>query len=390
MPRMLQSDEAARRLGVKPATLYAYVSRGLLASHRSPDGRRSLFALGDVEQLARRARGGRRVETRLATVTTSVTQLREDGPAYRGTPAAELATTASFEDVAEILWCSGRSDPAPWEPVPLPALSDVAASDRLRLGVLLCGAADPLRSDRAPAAVLNAARRSIATMVSSLRIAAPDGPGLDDARPRSGSIAARLASALCRDPSSDVVAAVNATLVLLADNELATSTVAVRVAASTRADLYDALQAGLATLAGPLHGGASEQAYDLLSGVEGAGPRALDEMLRWQGRLPGFDPTVYEALDPRFEVLRRSFDRLASPAQREVLRTVVDLAEAHGTAPPNVDLGIAAVLYAAGMPRDAGRTIFAVARVAGWTAHYLEELDEPPLRFRTRAVYAAG
>ncbi|HUZ10251.1 MAG TPA: helix-turn-helix domain-containing protein [Acidimicrobiales bacterium] len=93
---MLDSDEAARRLGVKLATLYAYVSRGLLDSHRSPDGRRSLFVLDDVEQLARRARGGRRVETRLATVTTSVTQLREDGPAYRGTPAVALATTASF------------------------------------------------------------------------------------------------------------------------------------------------------------------------------------------------------------------------------------------------------------------------------------------------------
>lgn len=389
---MLDSDEAARRLGVKLATLYAYVSRGLLDSHRSPDGRRSLFVLDDVEQLARRARGGRRVETRLATVTTSVTQLREDGPAYRGTPTVALATTASFEEVAEILWRSGPPGPTPWEPAPLPDVPELGPSDRLRWAVLMSGAADPLRSDRTPAAVLRAARRLVATMVSSL------GPGtapggelqLDGGNPRPGSVAARLTAALCRDPSPGVGAAVNAALVLLADNELATSTVAVRVAASTRADLYDAMQAGLATLAGPLHGGASEQAYDLLSGVERIGARALDEPLRWHGRLPGFDPTVYEAVDPRFEVLHRSFDRLASPAQREVLRTVVDLASAHGAPPPNVDLGIAAVLYAAGMPRDAGRTVFAVARVAGWTAHYLEEMGERPLRFRTRAVYSAG
>ena len=378
---MLESDEAARRLGVKLTTLYAYVSRGLLESHRSPDGRRSLFVLEDVEQLARRSRGGRRVETRLATVTTSVTQLREDGPAYRGTPAVALAATASFEEVAEILWRSGSPAPVPWQPAPLPELPALGTSDRLRWAVLVAGAGDPLRSDRTPAAVHRAARRVVATMVSSL------GPRAGTA---TGTVAAGLAASLCREPSPEVVAAINVALVLLADNELATSTVAVRVAASTRADLYDATQAGLATLAGPLHGGASELAYDLLAGVERVGARALDDTLRWQGRLPGFDPTVYEAVDPRFEVLRRSFDRLASPARREVLRTVVEVAGAHGAAPPNVDLGIAAVLYAAGMPRDAGRTIFAVARVAGWTAHYVEELGEPPLRFRPRAVYSAG
>ena len=72
MERMLQSEEAARRLGVKVSTLYAYVSRGLLASHSEPDGRRSLFALADIEHLARRRRTGSRVESGLATVTTGV------------------------------------------------------------------------------------------------------------------------------------------------------------------------------------------------------------------------------------------------------------------------------------------------------------------------------
>ena len=83
---MLQSEEAARRLGVKVSTLYAYVSRGLLASHPEPDGRRSLFALADIEQLARRRRRGEPAETALATITTGVTQLRRGGPYYRGHP----------------------------------------------------------------------------------------------------------------------------------------------------------------------------------------------------------------------------------------------------------------------------------------------------------------
>src|SRR5271157_4428095 len=75
--QMLESEEAARRLGVKLPTLYAYVSRGLLHAERSPDGRRSLFALDDVERLGQRSRRGGRSETRVATVTTGVCQVRE-------------------------------------------------------------------------------------------------------------------------------------------------------------------------------------------------------------------------------------------------------------------------------------------------------------------------
>src|SRR3984957_18185505 len=113
---MLESAEAARRLGVKLPTLYAYVSRGLLVSHPAPDGRRSLFAAEDVEALAKRSRGGRTTETRLATVTTSTTQLRDDGPVYRGTPATVLATTVPYEHAAELLWRGDPVAPTPWEP----------------------------------------------------------------------------------------------------------------------------------------------------------------------------------------------------------------------------------------------------------------------------------
>ena len=82
---MLTTDEAARRLGVKVSTLYAYVSRGLLESHRDPARRGSLFDLAEVEGLAARSRGGRQTATRLATITTGVTQLDQElGPRYRG------------------------------------------------------------------------------------------------------------------------------------------------------------------------------------------------------------------------------------------------------------------------------------------------------------------
>src|SRR5580704_15277284 len=138
MVRMLESEEAARKLGVKLSTLYAYVSRGLLVSHPSDDSRRRLFDVADVEELARRSRGGRRVESRLASVTTGITQIRESGPYYRGRPVAELATTVTFEEVADLLWgTSPASDD--WEPIRLPRPPKLETTDLLRWVTVLCG-----------------------------------------------------------------------------------------------------------------------------------------------------------------------------------------------------------------------------------------------------------
>ncbi len=77
-----------------------------------------------------------------------------------------------------------------------------------------------------------------------------------------------------------------------------------------------------------------------------------------------------------------------SDTQRAVLHDVIALAAAHDVPLPNCDLALAALSWGTGMPADSGRTIFAVARVAGWAAHYMEELAERPLRFRARAVYS--
>ncbi len=97
---------------------------------------------------------------------------------------------------------------------------------------------------------------------------------------------------------------------------------------------------------------------------------------------------MYRGTDPRFAVLRSAVGRLGTPELGRTLDAVVDLAAERGLPPPNVDLALAALTLAADMPDDAGRTIFTIARVAGWTAHYLEELGEQPLRYRARAVYA--
>jgi citrate synthase len=380
---MLTTEEAARRLGVKVPTLYAYVSRGLLESHRDPKGRGSLFDLSDVEALATRSRGGRQTATRLATITTAVTQLHQElGPLYRGQRATDLAARASFEEVAELLWETG-TEGGDWAAPELGPCPLVHTFDRMRWALVVCGATDPLRSDLRPAAVARAARRSAAALVAAV------GEGPNDDRDRHASIAARLGARLTATPGAVPDEAVNAALILLADHELATSTMAVRVAASVRADPYDALLAGLATLAGPLHGGASQMAYELLVVAERDGvARALNDALREQRRLPGFGHTVYRSGDPRFIALLALAEPLLREDQRAVLHEVVALAAAHDVPLPNCDLALAALSWGTGMPPDSGRTIFAVARVAGWAAHYLEELTERPVRFRARAVYS--
>ena len=379
---MLSTEEAARRLGVKVPTLYAYVSRGLLESHPDPSRRGSLFDLDAVEALAVRSRGGRQTATRLATVTTGVTQLdQRRGPIYRGQAATELARVHSFEEVAELLWQS--EDVGDWSAPALGQCPLTPTLERMRWALVMCGATDPLRADLRSSAVARAARRASAALTD---VVGPKPPGEDP----DASIAARLAARLAAPAAAIPTAAVNAALVLMADHELATSTMAVRIAASVRADPYDAFLAGLATLAGPLHGGASQQAYELLVMAERDGvPRALNDVLRERGRLPGFGHAVYKNGDARFDALATLAEPLLSEERRTLFREVTALAAAHNVPLANCDLALAALSWGTGMPPDTGRTLFAVARVAGWAAHYMEELTERPLRFRARAVYSA-
>jgi citrate synthase len=175
----------------------------------------------------------------------------------------------------------------------------------------------------------------------------------------------------------------------MADHELATSTMAVRVAASVHADVYDALSAGLATLAGPLHGGASQLAYELLVVAERDGvDRALNDVLRELRLVPGFGHTVYKNGDARYHALMALTEPLLTPERRALVYEMVEVAQAHQVPLPNCDLALAALSWGTGLPPDTGRTVFAIARVVGWTAHYLEELQERPLRFRARAIYS--
>src|SRR3954470_6534764 len=112
---MLTTAEAARRLGVKPETLYAYVSRGQLTRHTAPGAvRRSLFARAEVERLAAHARRGGRAGALEVIVDTELTLLDPAGALYyRGHDATRLARESTYEAVAELLW-GGKEAAAPW------------------------------------------------------------------------------------------------------------------------------------------------------------------------------------------------------------------------------------------------------------------------------------
>ncbi len=253
----------------------------------------------------------------------------------------------------------------------------------MRWALVLCGATDRLRADQRPVAVTRSARRVVAALTDVV------GDPATGSEPTVPSRPGWPAAWSHRSDGAATTAAVDAALILMADHELATSTMAVRVAASTQADVYDALLAGLVTLAGPLHGGASQLAYELLAAAERDGAaQALNDALRVHRVLPGFGHQVYQQGDARFAALLALVEPILSPERRALLAEIIALAAAHDVPLANCDLALAALSWGAGMPPDSGRTIFAIARVAGWTAHYLEELTERPLRFRARAVYA--
>ena len=390
----IPAKEAARRLGVKPATLYAYVSRGLLTSTKSKDGRTSRFDADEIERLTRTGRRAHR-PTRTGSVdvviATAVTRIdNEQGPVYRGRLATDLAVSGTFEAAADWLWSGTDPGPEPtsWPaPKPVPAsVRDMATTatpfHRLLVVAATLAADDLYRHDLRPEAIAGVGRKLISSFAGV--------PDIGRGR-KGGSIAERLWAGLSRRPAPDgAIAVLNAALVLLADHDLAASTLAARVAASTRADPYSVVASGLGVLTGPLHGGASRAAHRLfVQALDAGGPApVLGDLLRRGEPVPGFGHKIYTDADPRARALWRLFIDAGFDAKR--VATAEELLTAATERVPvkaNIDFALAAFTFAAGLPEDTGEWVMAIARTAGWLAHAVEEYGEAPLRFRPRAEY---
>lgn len=382
MSTMVGADEAARLLGVTKPTLYAYVSRGLVERSTAVDGRTSLYPRDQVERLARERSGRRRPVERPSIdvqIASSITELRDDTVLFRGRDAVELATSHPFESVAELLWTGALPAEPPTWPV------DAELLERCRSTLDAARPPDDL-----------AALAIAATLIAGPAGETSDGPAT--ARrllavapsvlggPTEGSIASRVAGALTPDPSHELVTAIDRALCLLADHELATSTLGVRVACSVRCDPADAIATGLHIVRGPLHGTAAQEAARLFDEASVSGPVvAIERRLAAGERLPGFGHTVYRRGDPRFEPLLDAARDVAAREERWVIvDSVIREAGRRVGHAPNVDLALGALAVVADLPRDA--PIFAIARIAGWAAHFDEERTERRVRFRGLAT----
>ena len=368
----LTAEEAMRQLGIRPQTLYAYVSRGRVDAQPDPaDPRRSRYRLADIAALATRKGRGRKAadvaqgaiawgEPVLASAVTTISHGRLF---YRGRDAARLADHASLESVARLL--RGGHGAA------LKAVERAAVPDRPTMRARMFGAlaeragVDPPGRGRAPLALAVEAASLLDTMADAAAGSTGEGP-----------VHQRLAAAWCCDPEL-----IRLTLVLLADHELNASTFAARVTASTGASLAAAALAGLSALSGPMHGGMAPRVWNLVDEARRIGPEAAVAGRLARGvTTPGFGHPLYPAGDPRAAALLGAF---TPSAEMMSLRYSVEMATGEA---PNIDFALVALADALDLPEDAPFAIFAVARCAGWIAHAVEQLQTGQL-IRPRARY---
>lgn len=390
----LSAAEAAARLGVKRATLYAYVSRGLLERAHSSDGRRSLFDPDEID--AFRSERRRSASGELNTViASSITRIEARGHWYREVSALRLVETRqSFESVADLLWqCEHESTKwilnselrhtlarvADALPVSTPAL------DRLRVSLSVTSALNTERAQEQPEAITRAGRTLIQAMCF----------GLGGRSPRQMPLAQRLWPGLVggsRKASARLdekrLRCLEAAMILLADHGLATSTFGVRVTASVRADPYSVVATGLGAMAGVLHGCAADASVRLFEYANRHGvDHALAGFTGANQRIPGFGHKIYKVKDPREKcLLALVYDAWAEDPRLPGIRTLRAAAKRLTPMPPNIDFALGAMAWLGGF-RDSGTSIFAIARSAGWIAHAMEEFAEEPVRFRPRAQY---
>lgn len=367
----ISAEAALSLLGTKPQTLYANVSRGRIAARPDPeDPRRSLYRQEDVERLAARQKGRRPATTVAAesiawgepVLTTAISTVANGHFYIRGQDAAQLAQTASLEDMAALLW----SVPAP---VDFAAMTTSGADTGLIAAYRQV--AELAATQMPPAGRARSVLIKDATLVVSLVASTIAGA-------RSGAVHERLAVQWQRPEAAN---ALRCALVLLAEHELNASTFAARVTASTGAPLAAAVLAGLAALSGPLHGTASLGMGALVRDAKRYGVETAISSLLRQGRpLPCFGHRLYPDHDIRAPALMATF---AVPA---LFAELAETGERLSGEKPNIDFALSALVAAYGLPDDAPLQIFALARCVGWLAHALEQIETGAL-IRPRARY---
>ncbi|MES2670900.1 MAG: citrate synthase family protein [Pseudomonadota bacterium] len=392
---LLTARDTCRLLGISQATLYAYVSRGLLESRPGTDHRSRLYLRQDVERLAQRKRAGRgaasgaaqSLDRGLPVLETQISLIRPDGPYYRGRSAiGALRDGADLEDIARLLWDCGDHDPFaadaidawPAHVAGIATNTDLPPLERAMAAIPLL-ALDVRHSFSSAPRVRHEIAAALLRQNAALLVAQPP-----FARP-----VHRLLADSWKPGDEGFADLIRAALVMCADHELNVSAFAARVVASTGAHLHATVCAGLAALSGPRHGGATARAYALIADArDAASPRDFIETRLQRGDdLPGFGHALYPHGDPRAAELlaRLRAQHVNAPAMR-ALDAIVTATEDVSGQHPNIDFLLAAICHANALPATPALVMFAAGRLAGWLAHALEQQAEGKL-IRPRARY---
>jgi citrate synthase len=317
---------------------------------------------------------------------------------YAGYDIAELAASSSFEETTYLLHHLELPTRAELDQVTAELRSDSALDDllvrlleviagytgpmtALRTAVSAAAVHDPDLFDESPAANLRKAYRLVAQTPQLVAAYQRLRSGEPVVSPHGDlSLAANLLLALTgEEPDPGLAAEFDTCLVLYAEHTMNASTFAGRVAAATLADMYAAATAAVATLQGPLHGGAIEQVRAMLDeiGTPDRASRWVKERLGARQKVMGFGHRVYKTWDPRAVILREMAERigkqLGDTRWYEISARVQETVMEERGLYPNVDFYTASVYSALGIPPDLFTCLFAVARMAGWTAHIREQ-----------------
>ncbi len=344
----------------------------------------------------------------LADVVAASTALSDiDGTAgrlsYRGYDINQLAGNSSFEEIAYLLQRGSAPTRAELEGYRTElakgrAIGSLASStipevarrqqpmEALRSLVSLGSADDADAGSNAPAANLRKAARLTAqqpVLVAAYH-AARSGRQAQEPDPGMGVAANFLLQISGRRPEPRATEIFDTCLVLHADHTMNASTFAARVCAATLADMHSAVVAALGTLSGPLHGGANEQVMLGLQAIRKSGgdpleavSRQVSERLRQGDKIMGFGHRVYRTMDPRAVHLRQMSAELADASGDDTYyrmsRRMEEVVFAEKGLYPNVDFYAATVYHYLGIPTDLFTPVFSVSRMAGWTAHIIEQ-----------------
>jgi citrate synthase len=392
----LSAQEAARTLGISRATLYAYVSRGLIRSEAAGKRRTRQYNPEDVQALKERKeqrKDPQKVAERAlhwgAPVMDSALSLIADGCLYYcGHEAISLAATCSAEQVAWLLWTGQRADSVDAS-VTLPVYASLRAGRRMvahlqpvdAFQVLLpLAVCDDLAAyDLRPAAVMQTGWRILRLLAA---IATGQAPSTQPP------LAETLQQGWVAD-DPQVTGCLNTALVLCADHELNVSSFTARCVASAGATPYAVVAAALAALQGTKHGGHTARVEALLQevGTPQAARAVLTSRLRRGESIAGFGHPFYPTGDPRCAALLRLASTVRPTSPAVALATAVSRAayEVLGEY-PTLDFGLAVLGQALQLPPGGAMALFAIGRAIGWIGHAIEQYQQDRI-IRPRARY---